>query len=175
MICIVVAWFTVVRILPIYSSINYIGNLPILFLFKTAVLPDNICTSVFQRKDDLDPLLATLPPCMIERKVTVDGVEYPIVRSQPIPPYDLDLNDTHIDTGFYLNNLNYSTFWPSTRIWSQFNLLLAKTFDADLSWEKAGMDKSLRPPEFILGSRYDTDADIWMLGCCVCFFLSYLL
>ena len=89
---------------------------PYLFLFKTAVLPDNICTSVFQRKDDLDPLLATLPPCTIERKVTVDGVEYPIVRSQPIPPYDLDLNDTHIDTGFYLNNLNYGTYWSSTRI-----------------------------------------------------------
>ena len=36
------------------------------------------------------------------------------------------------------------------------------------------MDKSLRPPEVILGSGYNNPrVDIWMLGCCVCFFLSY--
>ena len=65
-------------------------------------------------KVHLDPVLATLPPCTIERKITVDGVEYPIVRSQPIP-HSLDLNDTHMDTRFYLNNLGYGTLWSSLR------------------------------------------------------------
>ena len=85
-----------------------------LLLFNIAVIHDNICTFVFQTKDDLDPVLATLPPCTIERKVTVDGVEYPIVRSQPIP-HDLDLEDTHVDNDFYLNNFGYCTSWLSFR------------------------------------------------------------
>ena len=98
-----------VRISPIYSSRNYIKD-----LHNIVVTPDNIYNSVSQSKEELDPLLATLPPCTIERKVTVDGVEYPIVRSQPIP-HDLDLEDTHVDNDFYLNNFGYCTSWLSFR------------------------------------------------------------
>ena len=79
----------------IYSFSNHIRNLDKLL----AVILDNIYVYVGERKTDLDPVIATLPPCTIERRVTVDGVEYPIVRSQPIP-HDLDLNDTHMDTTF---------------------------------------------------------------------------
>ena len=83
------------------------------YYFNIAVTPDNICTSVFQRKVELDPILAKLPPCTIERKVIVDSVEYPIVLSQPIP-HNLNLNDTHMDTGFYLNNFGHGTLWSSS-------------------------------------------------------------
>ena len=100
------ALVTVVRISPIYSSSNYI--LHVISPFKIAVIPDNICTYVSQEKVYLDPILATLPPCTIERRVTVDGVEYPIVRSQPFP-HGLDLNDIHMEARFYLNNLGYGT------------------------------------------------------------------
>ena len=66
------------------------------------------------KKADLDPVLATLPPCTIERKVTVDGVEYPIVRSLPIP-HGMDLSETHMMTGFDLNNLGHGTLRLSFR------------------------------------------------------------
>ena len=91
----------------------HIRNLHI-SLFNVAVILDNIRIYVAQRKVDLDPLIPTLPPCTIERRVTVDGVEYPIVRSQPIP-HDLDLDDHHMDTIFYLNNLGHGTLWSSFR------------------------------------------------------------
>ena len=67
--------------------------------------------------EDLRQYLSTkmLPVHVVQKVVgsilealTVNGVEYPIVRSQPIP-HDLDLNDTHMYTGFYLNNLAYGT------------------------------------------------------------------
>jgi len=64
---------------------------------------------VGQTKTDLGPVIATLPPCTIEQKVTVDGVEYPIIRSKPIP-HQFKWNDTHMDvSSFYLNNLGHGT------------------------------------------------------------------
>ena len=36
------------------------------------------------------------------------------------------------------------------------------------------MDKSLRPPEVILGLPYSWKVDIWMLGCAVSFMLFSL-
>ena len=100
----------------IYSSRNYFRNSHILFLFNVAVILENIRISVAQIKADLEPIIAALPPCTIERNVTVDGVEYPIVRSQPIP-HDLDLNDTHMDRTFYLNNLSRGALWSSFRVY----------------------------------------------------------
>ena len=35
------------------------------------------------------------------------------------------------------------------------------------TWEKAGVDLALRPPEVILGTDFNTKVDIWMLGCAV--------
>ena len=62
-----------------------------------------------QTKTDLDPVIAALPPCTIEQKITVDGVEYPIIRSQPIP-LEYKWNDTDImQAGFFLNNLGHGT------------------------------------------------------------------
>jgi len=49
------------------------------------------------------------------------------------------------------------------------NFPLAQQSEGMATWEKSGMDKSLRPPESIIGSLYSytTGADIWMLGCTV--------
>jgi len=42
------------------------------------------------------------------------------------------------------------------------------------TWENSRMDKSLRPPEVILGLPYSSKVDIWMLGCAVGFLLFSL-
>ena len=97
-----------VFLMKLYQKLTHI--IPV----NVAVIPDNIRIFVGERKDDLEPEIAMLPPCTIERKVTVDGVEYPIVRSQPIP-HDLDLDDTYIETGFHLNNLSRGALWSSFR------------------------------------------------------------
>ena len=51
------------------------------------------------------------------------------------------------------------------------------TKSATPTWENSRMDKSLRPPEVILGLPYSSKVDVWMLGCAVSvmlFFLKFL-
>jgi hypothetical protein len=50
--------------------------------FPTPTFRSNI---VGPTRNEKDFKLAKLPPCTIEQKVTMYGVEYPIVRSHPVP------------------------------------------------------------------------------------------
>lgn len=54
-------------------------------LYETAVSGSNMVFEIDTGRDALDPDLAKLPPSIIESKITVDNVEYPIVRSYPVP------------------------------------------------------------------------------------------
>lgn len=51
----------------------------------TAVTPDNMLFFAGRNDDEIESGLAKLPPCTIENKVVVDGVECPIVRSHSLP------------------------------------------------------------------------------------------
>jgi hypothetical protein len=79
-------FFTVVCISPIHSSRNYFRNLHIISV-QCSCYTRQYHIFVGQERAHLDPIIATLPPCTVERKVIVDGLEYPIVRSQPLPYY----------------------------------------------------------------------------------------
>jgi len=115
-----------------------------------AVKAENISFFVGQTTKDLEPVLSKLPQSVIERKVTIDGIEYPIVLSQPIPHGYVwnDDSKTFADCSFYLNNVAHS-----------------QTKRSNPTWEKLHADPSLRPPEVILGTSFDNKIDIWMLGC----------
>lgn len=54
-------------------------------LHGTAVTAGNIVFEIDPDRDGLDSDFAKLPPCKIEKKKYIDGVEYPIVRSHPVP------------------------------------------------------------------------------------------
>jgi hypothetical protein len=59
----------------------------------TAVTAGNIIFEMDASRDVLDSAFAKLPPCKIETNISIDGVEYPIVRSHPVP-YGIEWNDS---------------------------------------------------------------------------------
>ena len=54
---------------------------------ETAVTARNIVFDIDPDREGLDSEFAKLPPCKVESNVSIDGVEYPIVRSYPVPSY----------------------------------------------------------------------------------------
>jgi len=79
---------------------------------QTAMKADNFLIFAGQTKRDLEEVLVELAPCVVERKVVVGGVQYPIVLSQPIP-HGYEWNDdrsTFADCSIYLNNVGHCTF-----------------------------------------------------------------
>ncbi|KAJ7578498.1 kinase-like domain-containing protein [Mycena floridula] len=98
----------------------------------------------------LGQLLLDQPP-LVERLVAAGAEYYPIVRSQPIP------SDFHWDDSaheFELLNMYLGDFGSAERLDP-----LHKSKRNDVS------PPELRAPEVILGSGYDSKADIWALGC----------
>ena len=51
----------------------------------TAVTAGNIVFEIDTSQDALNSDFAKLPPCKIETNIAIDGVDYPIVRSHPVP------------------------------------------------------------------------------------------
>ncbi|KDR85808.1 hypothetical protein GALMADRAFT_234899 [Galerina marginata CBS 339.88] len=115
-----------------------------------AITADNILFFVGQRVEDLDPTLAKLPQSVVQDNITVGAVEYPIVRSQPIPHgYKWNEKQESIaDCGIYLSNVGH-----------------AQSIRNNPTWEKTSANPALRPPEVILGTDFNIKTDIWMLGC----------
>jgi len=54
------------------------------------------------------------------------------------------------------------------------SIIVTSSKNEQTTWENSRMDKSLRPPEIILGLPYSPKVDIWMLGCTVGFVLFSL-
>ncbi|PPQ79030.1 hypothetical protein CVT25_002339 [Psilocybe cyanescens] len=143
------------KTLPVHVVQKAIASImvPLLELHKLSIIHgavngDNIRFFVGQSKQDLESKLAQLPPCTIEQKVVVDGVEYPIVRSQPIP-HGYTWNETQAmlaHSSLYLSNVGHAQFSNREPTWS-------------------GVDVALRPPETIIETSYDTKVDVWMIGC----------
>ena len=51
----------------------------------TAVTAGNIVFEIDTSRDALNSELAKLPPCKIETNISIDGVNYPVVHSHPVP------------------------------------------------------------------------------------------
>ena len=62
-------------------------SLTIWLYAEIAVTARNIVFEIDASRDELDAEFAKLPPCKIESNISIDGVEYPIVRSHPAPCY----------------------------------------------------------------------------------------
>ncbi|KAF8955829.1 kinase-like domain-containing protein [Flammula alnicola] len=126
-------------------------------LIHGAVTAGNLVFEIDASRAVLDRALATLPPCTIEKRISVDGVEYPVVRSHPVP---------------------YRMYWNAS--WAAINRCIIKLINfghaqkktSSPTWEKSRMDKSLRPPEVILGLPYSLKVDVWMLGCATYYMLT---
>ncbi|KIM48539.1 hypothetical protein M413DRAFT_20917 [Hebeloma cylindrosporum] len=156
-----------------------------------AVTESNIASSISIQRADIDPVLAELSPCTIERKITVGDVEYPIVLSTPIPGYIVwDDNKFQVNrNSMTLNNLGHSqkmkdhrkkiTVEHTKKMRSKKKKrkhavvtppkVIAFTPTEEIvstppTWENSRMDRSLRPPEIILGLPYTSKVDVWMLG-----------
>ena len=86
-----------------------------LILLGTAVTAGNIVFEIDAGRDELNSDFADskLPPCKIERNISIDGVEYPIVRSHSVPGYvEWDADWGHINRQLMnLINLGHGT-WP---------------------------------------------------------------
>ncbi|KAH9474487.1 Serine/threonine-protein kinase SRPK [Psilocybe cubensis] len=119
-----------------------------LSLIHGAVTGDNIRFFIGNNKGDIESRLAQLPPCKIEKVVAINGVEYPVVRSQPIT-HGYDWNETQssfVNCSLYLSNVGHGIIMLYTKCYNYV---------------------ALRPPETIIETSYDSKVDIWMLGCAV--------
>jgi hypothetical protein len=76
---------------------------------EIAMIADNFRFIGSQTQEDLDDDLADLPPCVIERKIVVADVEYPIVLSQAVPhEYECDSSAKDMaDAIIQLDNLGH--------------------------------------------------------------------
>ena len=76
---------------------------------KTAVKPDNFSFVVSTIPRFFEPMLAELPPIDVREPVVVDGVEYPVVISQPILHGSSwkDKRSEFANSTIYLNNFAY--------------------------------------------------------------------
>jgi hypothetical protein len=71
---------------------------------ETAVTPRNIVSDIDVSRESLKPELDKLPPCIIERKITIGDVEYPVVHSRPVPGY-VEWNDSWYHVNLNVMNL----------------------------------------------------------------------
>ena len=55
-----------------------------------------------------------------------------------------------------------------------YSNITAQKMKSTSTWEKSRMEKSLRPPEIILGLPYSSKVDVWVLGCTVGYVLFAL-
>ncbi|KAF5323173.1 hypothetical protein D9619_013736 [Psilocybe cf. subviscida] len=140
------------KTLPIHVVQKAIGSMiqPLASLHRRSVIhgavtPDNMLFFAGRNDDEIKSGLAKLPPCTVENKVVVDGVEYPIVRSHSLP-HGYQWNEKKevlAHSSIELHNVGHTGAHPT---WS-------------------GVDVGLRPPEVIIETSFDTKVDIWMLGC----------
>ena len=144
---------------------------------ETAVTARNIVFDIDPDREGLDSEFAKLPPCKVESNVSIDGVEYPIVRSYPVPSYaewDYSWGDINrrLITLINFGHGMWPCCWKFAFSWSlptvrSISAQMEKRKKSPPTWEKSRMGKSLRPPEIILGLPYTSKADIWVLGCTV--------
>ncbi|KAJ7600877.1 kinase-like protein [Mycena floridula] len=130
----------------VLEALSCIHNLGVV---HTDLKPDNILLTCNHDDQRIEQLLLSHPP-LIDHLVLA-GVDYPIVRSQPIPP------DFHWDDSAHaleLFNVYLCDFGSAERLDPS-----CKLTRNDISAPE------LRAPEIILGSGYDSKADIWALGC----------
>jgi len=73
-------------------------------MYETAVTASNIVSDIDVSRESLDPDLAKLPPCTIERRITIGEVEYPVVHSHPVPGY-VEWNDSWYHVNLNVMNL----------------------------------------------------------------------
>lgn len=70
--------------------------------------PDNFGFGVWSNREDLDPILLQLPAPEV-RYIEVQGVKYPVVKSQPLPRRQDWDDDAYLvaDYSVTLNNLGH--------------------------------------------------------------------
>lgn len=130
--------------------------------------------------DEADLGLDKLPPCTIESKVVVDGLEYPIVRSHSLHHGYVwnDSSEMLADALIELTNLAHGdqSIVPILTYVSFKNVSchLAHRIQPGPHPNWLGVDLALRPPEVVLGTSFDTKVDIWMLGAAVRFTYLFL-
>jgi len=122
-------------------------------------------------KEAIDEDLLKMPDCRVERMVTIDGVDYPVVLSSHLPPWaEWNSSRGHINRQIIqLISFGHGEHTQSHQQCRFLTLHLAQRSEGTVTWEQSRMDKSLCPPECMIGSpySYSTGADIWMLGCAV--------
>jgi len=117
-------------------------------IIHTDLKPDNVLFDEGTGTGTIQKLLDE-SPVQIDGEFELDGVRYPLVRSQPIP-HPFKWNDPGIIVEQYpvrltdLGHAQWADKEPTTRLISPY---------------------SLRAPEVILGADFGTKADIWSLGC----------
>ena len=81
--CTIAVLFTVVRIFLQHPERENMHS----FCAYIALTASNIVFEIGSTQNEIedDFKLAKLPPCTIDQKITMCGVEYPIVRSHPVP------------------------------------------------------------------------------------------
>ncbi|KAG1852680.1 kinase-like protein [Suillus subluteus] len=110
--------------------------------------PDNVLFDEGNATQIIQELLVRTPQ-IVDGEFELNGVHYPIMRSQPIP-HPFRWNDRGITVELYsvcltdFRNAQWTNGKPLTRTTSSYDL---------------------RAPEHILGADYDAKVDVWALGC----------
>jgi len=82
------------------------------------VTASNIVFECDTRREEIESDFAKIPPCTIEKRITLDDKEYPIVRSHHVPD-DNEWNSSWDDINrqvLLLINLGHGDFSPDPRI-----------------------------------------------------------
>ena len=105
---------------------------------------------------------------MIDGEFELNGVRYPLVRSQPIPhPFKWN------DTGMIVEQYTFCLAGLGHGMCIIFTLNCWLTWWFVAQWAdrerttRIISPHALRAPEIILGIDFDTKVDIWSLGCMV--------
>ena len=112
-------------------------SLTIWLYAEIAVTARNIVFEIDASRDELDAEFAKLPPCKIESNISIDGVEYPIVRSHPAPCY-VEWHDSwdHINRQLMtLINLGHG-MWSYCWQFAFWFLLIKQCVQSQHKWKK---------------------------------------